>query len=346
VYSIELPTPLAVGQTIELKILVVHTQATHPFPRRIGQFDSQSLRFDGNAYLTSLYFTHEEKTVITLRGGNVHSYSTDPQPVAKVAKKITYGPYRSVPALAQQPIQIHYPFADPGLWIPSAVRHIEISHWAGQLSVDEHVVVRNNGALLKGNYQMNLMLGPDSTNGFVVNQFILKLPKDSHSVYFRDEVGNVSTTNLSYDASFGRLQFVSRYPLAGGWIYNWNHGYKQPLADVLRYDGATDRYNLQVRLPTYFPNAPVEEAELEVVLPEGATDIQVSMGMAVESMEQTPYYTYMDSVGRPLLRIRRRLVVDEHQMYPIIVSYRFDVLALLLKPLALAGLFFGLFLLA
>ncbi|KAJ1908961.1 dolichyl-diphosphooligosaccharide--protein glycosyltransferase subunit 1 [Tieghemiomyces parasiticus] len=346
VFDIELLHPLAPGQSTKLNVLVAHTAALSPLPRALPQFGQQYLVYSGDAYLPSLYPSKRQTTKITLPSGKTESFSDQPTPVAKSGRTITYGPYRDLPAFARAPLRVHYPCDLIPLVIPTAERHVEISHWAGHASVDEHAVVKHNGAVLKGHFQQVLQLIPNTPVGIVINNFALELPVTAHSVYFKDEVGNVSTTHLRYDRPRAAvLEFMSRYQLAGGWIYNWNHGYKQPLTDLLRYDPSTERYNLRVTLPSYFPDAPVEDAYLEVVLPEGAQDVAIRTAATLDDVTEGTFYSYMDSVGRPTVRIHRRLVVPELDQFPIIVSYRFNPLYLLLKPFVLAGAllaFFGL----
>ncbi|KAJ1976507.1 dolichyl-diphosphooligosaccharide--protein glycosyltransferase subunit 1 [Dimargaris xerosporica] len=346
VYHVRLDPAVAPQQRRSLELLIVHTAALEPLPRSIPQHGKQLLWYAGNTYVNSLYPVAKQTTEVLLPTAITESHADQPKPFKIRGKELIYGPYKSAEPLTYAPLTVHFPHQVPAVWLPSVRRHMEISHWGGQLTVNDHAVVRNNGATLKGHYERTLMTRPGMTPGFLLNFFQTPLPATATNVHFRDEVGNVSTTFLRPGKDQAALQFNTRYPLAGGWIYNWNHGYSQPLADVLRYDSTTQRYNLMTTLPFLFPNATVEHAMLEVVLPEGAMDIHVRTAADVDDLSQDTYFTYMDSVGRPMITLSRRLVVDELSQYPIIITYRYDMLALLRKPFHLALLFFALFVLA
>ncbi|KAJ1976225.1 dolichyl-diphosphooligosaccharide--protein glycosyltransferase subunit 1 [Dimargaris verticillata] len=342
-YHLRLDPAMPPQQQRSLGLLIVHTAALEPLPHSIPQHGKQLLWYTGNTYVNSLYAVAKQTTEVLLPTSITESHADQPKPFRMRGTDLVYGPYKSAEPLAYAPLTVHFPHQVPAVWLPSVRRHIEISHWGGQLTVNDHAVVRNNGATLKGHYERTLMTRPGMTSGFLLNFFQTPLPATATNVHFRDEVGNVSTTFLRPGKDQAVLQFNTRYPLAGGWIYNWNHGYSQPLADVLRYDSTTQRYNLMTTLPFLFPNATVEQSMLEVVLPEGATDIHVRTAADVDNLSQDTYYTYMDSIGRPMITLARRLVVDELSQYPIIISYRYDMLALLRKPFHLALLFFVLF---
>lgn len=62
-----------------------------------------------------------------------------------------------------------------------------------------------------------------------------------------------------------------RYPLLGGWNYSFTLGFDTPLQDSVSWDAANQRYIVGVPVMTYIPGSVVDEAEIKVILPEGAT---------------------------------------------------------------------------
>ncbi|KAJ1960565.1 dolichyl-diphosphooligosaccharide--protein glycosyltransferase subunit 1 [Dispira parvispora] len=345
-YALQLPSLLPTGGQLDLSILAVRTNATDPLPRAVGQFEKHYLVYQANVYLDSPYPVQKQSTKVLLPSSSVQSFSQSPSPTKKSGKTITYGPYSSVVGLARAPLRVHYYQETPILTLPSVHRQVRLSHWGGFLTVDDHAVVKHTGAELKGNYQETLRLSAETETGFIINNFHMEIPRLAYDVYFRDEVGNLSTTTLHHGEKAQRLIFQSRYPLCGGWIYNWNHGYHQPLSDVLRYDPETQRYNLQQTLPVLMKGVPEEQVELDVILPEGAYDVQVRTAMEIDHVDYSTYYSYMDSVGRVLVRFTHHHVVSEYGAYPIIVSYRMDSLSLFLKPVVLGLALLAAFLLA
>src|SRR2546423_3346818 len=63
----------------------------------------------------------------------------------------------------------------------------------------------------------------------VIRDLKVDLPVNSKDIYYRDEIGNVSTSGLRYERDKTVLQFRPRYPLFGGWNYTWYHGYNLPI---------------------------------------------------------------------------------------------------------------------
>jgi len=109
----------------------------------------------------------------------------------------------------------------------------------------------------------------------VLPSLTLLLPAGIHDTYIYDLVGNVSTSHLRTAASSsGRdsiLEFRPRYPLMGGWNYSFTLGWDSPLADSATWDSRNGRYIVQVPIMTLIPGAVVDNAEIKVILPEGAT---------------------------------------------------------------------------
>lgn len=54
-----------------------------------------------------------------------------------------------------------------------------------------------------------------------------------------------------------------------------------------------------------------EEYELRVMLPEGATDIQVNLPFEAE-IEEKLEFSYLDFIGRPVMVIKKQNVIDDY----------------------------------
>merc|ERR1712146_42053 len=81
-----------------------------------------------------------------------------------------------------------------------------------------------------------------------------------------------------------------------------------------------------------------KEFELRVVMPEGSWNITMRPPYQVESEFGTSA-GYLDTVGRPVLVVRKRNVIWEHRK-PVEVQYVLPPYALLQEPLILVGVFF------
>ena len=109
---------------------------------------------------------------------------------------------------------------------------------------------------------------------------VLQLPPGVHDVYYYDLNGNVSTSHLRTTSSVPKgvpstqsttFEFRPRYPLLGGWNYSFTLGWDSPLRDYGGWDHENKRYLVGIPLQTTIPTAVVDEAEVKIILPEGAT---------------------------------------------------------------------------
>lgn len=114
----------------------------------------------------------------------------------------------------------------------------------------------------------------------VLPALTLLLPAGIHDAYYYDLIGNVSTSKLrpapsvpksKQGSAFSVFEFKPRYPLLGGWNYSFTLGYDAPLADSTSYNKATGKYTVEVPIMTVITGAVVNEEQLTIVLPEGAT---------------------------------------------------------------------------
>lgn len=114
----------------------------------------------------------------------------------------------------------------------------------------------------------------------VIPALTFHLPPGIHSAYYYDLNGNVSTSRLrvapsvpkaSESKKYSTLELRPRYPLMGGWNYSFTLGWDSALADSAGYDASTGLYVAGIPVQTVIPGAIVNEAEVKIILPEGAT---------------------------------------------------------------------------
>lgn len=166
-------------------------------------------------------------------------------------------------------------------------------------------------------------------------------------MYYYDVIGNVSTSRFrpGQPASAskkrtrvvdGNLELRPRYPVLGGWNYSFTVGWDAPLADSLHVDPTTGKQILQVPFLTALKGVVVDDEELTIILPEGATDVEVVTPFAVDSIEHSVHRTYLDTIGRPMVTIKKSLVTENHAQ-PVYVTYAYPLSARFSKPIAVAS---------
>lgn len=174
----------------------------------------------------------------------------------------------------------------------------------------------------------------------VLSGLIITLPAGVTSPYFIDTVGNVSTSafrpapripNRSPKARplTSSLEIRPRYPLFGGWKYDFTIGYDSPLNSHLRQkdDGS---YLLAVPFLTASKDMAVDDAEVRIVLPEGATCVffalsSISLALLSEghrdvkvhppfpaSPRLVTHKSYLDTTGRPAIILSKQTCTDKH----------------------------------
>lgn len=74
-----------------------------------------------------------------------------------------------------------------------------------------------------------------------------------------------------------------------------------------------DRFVLKLRFIDHiFDDQVVEQAKVKIVLPEGSTDIKVKTPYPVKREGDERVYTYLDTVGRPVIVLSKENLVENH----------------------------------
>ncbi|KAH9381406.1 hypothetical protein HPB48_009014 [Haemaphysalis longicornis] len=130
-------------------------------------------------------------------------------------------------------------------------------------------------------------------------------------VYYRDEIGNISTSHMRVLHDSVELDVRPRFPLFGGWKTHYILGYYVPTYEYLYNSG--DQYVLQMRFVDHvFDDSVVDKATVKIILPEGATDIKLRVPYPVKRLQDQRHYTYLDTVGRPVIVLEKANLVEQH----------------------------------
>ncbi|KAJ4777848.1 Dolichyl-diphosphooligosaccharide--protein glycosyltransferase subunit 1 [Rhynchospora pubera] len=334
-YSIALPKKLGKGKTVSLDVLSIFTRSLKPFPEEITQAESQLVVYTDNMYYTSPYPVKYQSLVFRLPG-RVESYTKYPK-VELVKSELRYGPFEMQPAFSYSPVVVHFENNNPFAVANELVREIEISHW-GNVRVTEQYTISHGGASLKNGFsRIEYQARPYMRGASSFRVLIAKLPARAHSVYYRDEIGNISTSHLWGDSQRTQLEIEPRFPIFGGWKTTFTIGYSLPLHDFLfEADGGKRVLNMTFGCP--LDEVLVEKHIVKVVLPEGSKDITVATLFPTKQSEDVKY-SHLDILGRPVVVLEKDNVVPEHNLY-FQVYYKFNNISLLSEPMMLiVGIF-------
>jgi oligosaccharyltransferase complex subunit alpha (ribophorin I) len=183
----------------------------------------------------------------------------------------------------------------------------------------------------------------------VVRGIELRLPAGASDVYYKDFIGNVSTSHLRDEGRKGVvLETKPRYPLYGGWKYDFFYGFNVPSTNFLSIYG--EQYELKVNVFDTIKNVSYNTVDFVLQMPEGARYHNNSTYSSIKNIDykwsadikHSRSYSFLDSVGRPTLLFSMKNVIDEHAG-PVVITYSYPIWMLLLKPIAVAAFLFGLF---
>lgn len=107
------------------------------------------------------------------------------------------------------------------------------------------------------------------------------------------------------------VEIRPRFPLFGGWKTKYYLGYNVPAYQYLYNKG--DKYILQMRVIDHvFDDFVVDKLTLKIVLPEGATDINVKTPYGINRHQEENHKTYLDTTGRPVVVLTKDNLVEGH----------------------------------
>ncbi|OWM70563.1 dolichyl-diphosphooligosaccharide--protein glycosyltransferase subunit 1A [Punica granatum] len=337
-YSVSLPEPLGKGESFTLDVLAVYAHSLKPFPEKITQADIQLLVFEDSAYYLSPYEVKAQSLTVKLPQARIESY-TKLENTKIHGSDIKYGPYENLPPFSYSPIVVHFESNRPFAVARQVVREIEISHW-GNVQVTEHYNIVNGGSEIVGEFsRLDFQARPHIRGPSAFKNLVAKLPPRAHSVYYRDEIGNISTSHLWGDSKKTELEIEPRYPMFGGWRTAFTIGYGLPLRDFL-FESEGKRF-INISFGSPINEIVVDTLIVKVVLPEGSRDISVSAPFPVKESRETKF-SHLDLVGRPVVVLEKSNVVPEHNQY-FQVYYTFSSISMLMEPLMLISGFFFLF---
>ncbi|XP_013378880.1 dolichyl-diphosphooligosaccharide--protein glycosyltransferase subunit 1 [Lingula anatina] len=336
-WRIDIPA-LGEGSTTTVTVETVFTHILRPYPAQITQGEKQLMQYHGNLYYYSPYSTKTQTTSVQLSSSTIESY-TKTKPVSVNDKTITYGPYESRPAFTKGEVVIHYENNTPFLTVTHLTRTIEVSHW-GNIAVEETFDMYHTGAKLKGPFsRYDYQRHQDGASS--IKSFKTVLPANAKDIYYRDEIGNISTSNLREQDEGMELELRPRFPLFGGWKTHYTIGYNIPAYQYLYNSGS----NYALKMPFVdhvYDDQVIDYITVKIILPEGSKNIQFNPPYDVKRDADSLHFTYLDTVGRPVVTLHKTNLVENH-IQDFQLDYTFGKVLLLQEPLLVVLAFWLLF---
>jgi oligosaccharyltransferase complex subunit alpha (ribophorin I) len=330
-FQIDLPKTLAAGESASFNVFLVFTRTQRPFPEMIEQQENQLVMWEDSSVVFSPYTTSAMDTTVKLASKQVESYTK--KGAKKSADQISYK-FSDVPAFDSRTLAIHFVNNSPFATFNTLSKDIEVSHW-GNVAVQDNYVLTHTGAKLRGAFTRFDYERSHAGAGF--RTLVAELPRTAKDIYYRDVIGNVSTSKVRKAQGHTRMEVDPRFPMFGGWESDFHIGYNLPSQHYLSVDDSdAGHYVLNITFASPFASAAVDDLAVRVILPEGAHSIEWRTPFDIDSAEFTEFKTYLDTTGRPTLILRKANCVRFHQQH-FQVSYRFAKASILREPLLIAA---------
>ncbi|KAL1124131.1 hypothetical protein AAG570_001901 [Ranatra chinensis] len=314
-WALDLKDNLLPGKTVTFEVEYVVTDALTPHPTAITQKEKQLVKYVGNHYIYSPYRINKQTTTVSLGTRNVESYTKlNPVSISDTT----------------DPMVVHYENNSPFLRVIRLERVIEVSHW-GNIAVEETVDMVHVGATLSGPFSRYEFQRESHSGLSSVKSFKTILPAAASDIYYRDDIGNISTSHMRLLGDSVELDLRPRFPLFGGWKTHYVLGYNVPSYEYLYNSG--DNYKLKMRVIDHiFDDMAVDELVTRVILPEGSNNIHISSPYPVKRLPDTKHSTYLDTKGRPVITITKNNLVENH-IQDFELDYEFPKILMLQEPL-------------
>lgn len=356
VYMVKFPIPVAPGSSVEFKVRYSYSNTLQPFPEKIKLDEPQKLLLKMNKFPLSGYPTEEYSLAFTgitkgqemdLQLANVKATEDVPELKGKVEENLlVYGPVTAhIKPFTMVPMGFLYDHNTP----VQRVYNLERNIWFPASDVDviqteEYYELTNNGAELKDGFsRVDWMKGRYEIlrKHFALAQLEFpiseKMPYDNY--YITDKVGMVSTHQIKNE----HLLFVPRYPLFGGWNYNFTLGWTNKLENFLhKVNGESDTYIASVPLLNTLQDIYYDNVTLLLYLPEGAEFLNFSAPITPRDLTVSDEKSYLDfSLGHVKVSATFENLYDDLGKLTGYVTYKYSPKAYWTKVGRVAALVFA-----
>ncbi|XP_011310619.1 dolichyl-diphosphooligosaccharide--protein glycosyltransferase subunit 1 [Fopius arisanus] len=340
-YKIELKDSLQSGRTIAVEVESVSTHELAPYPKQISQKEKQLVKYIGNAAIWSPYNVLKQTTNVVLPSRNLESF-TRIKPVSVTDTTIIYGPLEKRLPYSYEEFTVHFENNNKFLTVVRLERVLEVSHW-GNIAVEETIDLLHTGALLKGSFSRYEYSRESRSGQASIQSFDTILPAAASDIYYRDEIGNISTSHTRVKKDSVDVNLRPRFPLFGGWKTRYTIGYNVPSYEYLFQNGEDFILKMRV-LDHVFDDMVVDELLLTIILPEGSKNLELVLPYEATRLPDSLHYSYLDTCGRPVISITKKNLVENH-IQDFKLKYNFPRMLMLQEPVLVSVALYLLFLL-
>lgn len=337
-YMLELPYPIAPGSQFDFAISYIITNQFTPYPEFIEMEDNQVLKLSTNAYPLSPYDTQSYELIFShireYQELNANSFTHDLVKSEIGSSAVKYSSTSAIPANSLFTLDVTFVKNAPLPFINYLKRDLWVSHWSGVLQLVEYYELTNHAAKLSKGFSRAKYLASGIASKLHHCIAVLRIPFDKskkieeNSMYYVDKVGNVSTSQFNSN----ELLIRPRFPIFGGWHYNFTIGWDYALNQFVRQNN--EEYILKANILDGIYDATYDQVELNVYLPEGAEIIDYALPFGIDEPTISHETSYLDVVtGHTRITFRIENLIDEMKNLVVVLRYRYTTYAMFYKPL-------------
>jgi len=357
------------GKTVTFTYSMYLGKPYEPLPKEIHLFQRQFLQYFDTLRVPSIYAVESQTSFVELASSGTQVDNIEPAEFGKKEGKssgtIKFGPFdekfdffdKKSKDVAEKHLMVHFANQEHQTYFPSVKREIEVSHW-GNVAFKENYELKHAGAAVSsafnrvgfswGDYRKRGMQAPENPVATAMYEMNVVLPRTARNIHYRDEIGNISTSNARRDdKGYVLAQIRPRYPVLGGWNADWEFSYDVPTRSALKVDPFDPTLHvLNITMSPPIVRTYAGKLSVEVLLPEGAHDIKLyTPSNKVLSSEWTGNKnSWLDFFGgRPVIGYEiDDFYVPEKQIlqYKFQVTYRFQSFKMYYEPILLSVMLF------
>ena len=163
-------------------------------PKKIPVKEDQLVVFTDTQNFISVYSTSDQRSEVIFPNDKTEILTYTELNADKLRDRIIYHLSGVIEPLKTIPLRIHYEFNHPLMIFNQAQRIFEVSHW-GNVAIEERYQIENVGAKLEGEFGRVDYDNHGRHGGMnALKRLKAKLPLRSNNLWYRDEIGNVSTS--------------------------------------------------------------------------------------------------------------------------------------------------------
>ena len=310
-------------------------------PKNIYIKDDQFELFIDTINLVSPYTVKSTITTVILPSEKTQLIDYTKTNAEKSKENLIYEINQDLPPFKAKKLYIHYINNKHLMVFNYAIKTFQVSHW-GNIAVTEEYQIENIGAKLIGEFGRIDYDGGYKGGKNALLKLDAVLPLRSWGLWYRDEIGNVSTSNAKRDMNDVKLELQPRFPILGGWKSNFDIGYNLPTKFHVKTNNKGNyMVNLTFGMP--FKGLLARNYTVKIILPESADNIKVNLPIDTQYyVDYDKDFGCLDLFGRKSIIIRLNNMYDVYNTN-IYITYDYKWTMLFVKPLILIGYFLILF---